>query len=101
MMIITPARPVHVEEMLVLAEEMDRFYGAIEIEPYDVRLHQLNEALFTDPPMAHALLAWDEQNLVGMAAYSFAWPRSASQNPSISRSCTWPSQCAIMASESF
>lgn len=30
--------------------------------------------LFADPPSAYALLAWDGDQLVGMAAYSFMWP---------------------------
>ncbi|MCA1606586.1 MAG: GNAT family N-acetyltransferase [Acidobacteria bacterium] len=74
MSIVTPAEPAHSEEILALAEEMDCFYGATEIAPYDTRIRQINEALFSDPPMAHAILAWNDQRLVGMATYSFLWP---------------------------
>jgi len=53
---------------------MDRFYGATEVEPLDLRVRQINEALFTAQPAAHALLAWQDDQLIGFAAYSFLWP---------------------------
>jgi len=31
-------------------------------------------ALFADPPLARALLAWDGHVLAGLASYSFLWP---------------------------
>lgn len=74
MTIVVPAKPAHVEEILALAEEMDRFYGATEIAPHDIRIHQINESLFSDPPTAHAILAWSDQRLVGVATYSLLWP---------------------------
>src|SRR5260370_12301094 len=57
-----------------IAEEMDRFYGATEVEPLEVRVRQIGEALFHDPPSAYALLARDGGALVGFASYSFLWP---------------------------
>jgi len=50
MTIAAPAEPAHAEEISALAEEMDRFYGAIEIAPRDIRIRQINESLFSDPP---------------------------------------------------
>ena len=74
MTIVAQAEPAHAAEILALAEEMDRFYGATEIAPRDIRIRQINEALFSDPIMAHTILAWNDQRLVGMATYSFLWP---------------------------
>ena len=74
MTVVTPAEPAQVEAIAALAEEMDRFYGATELEPLDLRVRQINEAIFSNPPSAYALLAWDGDQLVGFAAYSFLWP---------------------------
>lgn len=71
---IAPAGPEHGEALAALAEEMDRFYGATEVDPIELRVSQINDALFADVPSAHALLAWDAENLVGFASYSFLWP---------------------------
>jgi ribosomal protein S18 acetylase RimI-like enzyme len=72
--VVTPAEPAHAEAIAALAEEMDRFYGASEVEPLDLRLRQISEALFDPQPTAFALGAWDGSRLVGFAAYSFLWP---------------------------
>ncbi len=74
MTVVIPAERAHVEAIAVLAEEMDRFYGVAEVEPRDLRIRQINEAIFSSPPSAYALLAWDDGELVGFAAYSFLWP---------------------------
>ena len=74
MAVVTPAEPSNVEVMATLFEEMDRFYGATDIDPVDVRVRQIKEALFSDPMAAHAVLAWEGGTLVGFAAYSFLWP---------------------------
>jgi GNAT superfamily N-acetyltransferase len=60
--------------LATLAEEMNSFYGASEVEPLEIRLQQIREALFGDKPAAHALLALDDEAPVGFAAYSFLWP---------------------------
>jgi len=60
--------------MATLLEEMDRFYGATGTEPAAERERQIRDALFASPPAAYALLAFDGDQLVGMAAYSFLWP---------------------------
>lgn len=74
MTIVATAESVHAEAISILAEEMDRFYGATEIASPQVRIRQIREVLFSDPPAAHAILAWNDQRLVGMATYSFLWP---------------------------
>lgn len=71
---VTPAEPAHADAIATLADEMDRFYGATEVEPRDLRIRQIHDALFTSHPSAYALLAWDDDQLVGFAAYSFLWP---------------------------
>src|SRR6516164_6517496 len=53
---------------------MDRFYGATDVEPPSTRTRQIADAIFSTPPAAYALLAWDGDRLVGFAAYSFLWP---------------------------
>jgi GNAT superfamily N-acetyltransferase len=60
--------------LAVLLEEMDRYYGATELEPAEERLAQIREALFGEVPAAAALLAWHETDLIGVASYSFLWP---------------------------
>lgn len=74
MTVVTPAEPAHVDAIVALAEKMERFYGATEIEPRELRVRQINDAIFSNPPSAYALLAWDADQLVGFAAYSFLWP---------------------------
>ncbi|MFK3980570.1 GNAT family N-acetyltransferase [Micromonospora sp. NPDC050397] len=74
MTVVVPAEPVHVDTIAALLEELDKFYGETEVEPLDVRIRQINEALFGDPPLAYAVLAWDGEVLVGLATYSFLWP---------------------------
>jgi GNAT superfamily N-acetyltransferase len=74
MIFVTEAEPGSTPAIAALTEEMDRFYGAAEIEPFDSRSRQITDALFSDPPAAYALLAWDGEQLVGFAAYSFLWP---------------------------
>ena len=69
-----PAESVHAEALAELAEEMVRFYDATEVALLGLRISQINESLFADPPSAYSLLAWDEGRLVGFAAYSFLWP---------------------------
>jgi GNAT superfamily N-acetyltransferase len=72
--VVTEARPEDVEALARLADEMDKFYGAAESEPLPIRKAQINAALFVDPPLAYALLAWQDSQLQGFAAYSYLWP---------------------------
>ena len=74
MTVVRSATPDDIDPLAQLAEEMDRFYGATETEPLEVRRQQIREALFGDLPGAYAVLAMDEDATVGFAAYSFLWP---------------------------
>jgi len=71
---ITHAEPENAEALAKLAEGMDRFYGTSEFESLEVRVRQIQEALFSNPPTAYSLLAWDFGRLTGFASYSFLWP---------------------------
>jgi GNAT superfamily N-acetyltransferase len=72
--VVTPVQPEHIEVFAALAEEMDRFYGATDLDPLDLRLEQIKDALFGDSPAAHAVIAWNDDDPVGFASYSFLWP---------------------------
>lgn len=74
MIVVIPAEPSQAGAIAALAVEMDRFYGATEVDPLDVRLRQINEAIFGEQPSAYALLGWKGQQLVGFAAFSYLWP---------------------------
>lgn len=71
------AEPGDVEALAVLMEDLDSFYGATTIEPFDQRVRQIVENLFAEPVAAYVLLAWEDKQLVGMAAYSFLWPAAS------------------------
>ena len=71
---IAPAGPEDAVAMASLLEEMDHFYGDDITESAEERIRQINDALFATPPAAYALLAWDKEQLAGLAAYSFVWP---------------------------
>jgi ribosomal protein S18 acetylase RimI-like enzyme len=56
-------------------EEIETFYASSEIQAREVRITQVEEALFGSPPMASALLVVTDPNrIVGFAAYSYLWP---------------------------
>ncbi|WP_260859657.1 hypothetical protein [Streptomyces cupreus] len=53
--------------------------SSTEIQPFEERRAQVEEALFGSPPPAPALLVEDEAgDIVGLAAYSFLWPSAGS-----------------------
>ncbi|MBO0782521.1 MAG: GNAT family N-acetyltransferase [Ktedonobacteraceae bacterium] len=71
----TPATEEDSVSLAELIEEMESFYGATEIEPFDERLAHLREHLFGDQPSAWAIFARDGSgHIAGMAIYSFHWP---------------------------
>jgi GNAT superfamily N-acetyltransferase len=74
MITVIPAKPADSTAIAELAEEMDAFYGATGAGSLELRAGQINEAIFSNPPSAYLLLAWDRSKLVGFAAYSFLWP---------------------------
>ncbi|MDQ3762060.1 MAG: GNAT family N-acetyltransferase [Actinomycetota bacterium] len=71
---IRPAERGDVRAVAALMEELDRSYGVTDIELPSQRVPQIAAALFQEPKAAYALLAWEGEQLVGMAAYSFLWP---------------------------
>jgi GNAT superfamily N-acetyltransferase len=84
--VVTPAEPGHAEAVAALLEEMGQFYGAAGTEPLEFlgpleppgpleqRVRQVRQVLFGDVRGISALLAWDDTQLAGLAAYSFLWP---------------------------
>ncbi|MGH3878907.1 MAG: GNAT family N-acetyltransferase [Actinophytocola sp.] len=71
---IEPPKEDDVPALVGLMEDMMRHYGRTEFEPAAVRAQQIRAALFGTPPTAHALVARDGAELVGIATYSFQWP---------------------------
>jgi GNAT superfamily N-acetyltransferase len=71
---IAPAQPDDTNAIADLMDELNQFYGETTTEPLEERSAQIRDALFSDPPAAHALLAWEGSTLIGFASYSFLWP---------------------------
>lgn len=71
---IQPAEQRDVEALAILMEDLDSFYGATNVERPGQRVRQIAESLFAKPVAAYVLLAWEDKQPVGMAAYSFLWP---------------------------
>lgn len=74
MITVSPAEPRDAAAIAAVLEDLGRFYGATGSEPLGRRIGQVNEAIFTSPPAAYALLARDGDRVAGLAAYSFLWP---------------------------
>src|SRR6476620_8940854 len=74
MVVIRPADQQEIQPIADLMADLDRFYGAADGEPPSKRVPQVAAALFYEPRAAYALLAWESEQLVGIAAYSFLWP---------------------------
>ncbi|MFE2696348.1 cyclophane-containing RiPP N-acetyltransferase HaaN [Streptomyces mirabilis] len=76
---IRPADKRDITAVAELIEEIEPFYESTEIQPFEERRAQVEEALFGSPPLASALLVEDEAgDIVGLAAYSFLWPSAGS-----------------------
>jgi GNAT superfamily N-acetyltransferase len=71
---VAPARPEHCAAIAGLLAELDSFYGATDTEPAEQRMDRIRDGLFTSPPAAYAVLAWEADRLAGFACYSFLWP---------------------------
>jgi len=72
--VVRPAAADDIDQLLMLTEEMDRFYGGTSVEPIEQRRQQVHDALFGDLPAAQMSLACDGETAVGFASYSFLWP---------------------------
>jgi GNAT superfamily N-acetyltransferase len=78
---IRPAEKRDAVALAELIEEIERFYGSTDVQPFEERQAQVEEALFGSPPLASALVVEDENgDLVGLAAYSFLWPAAGSSH---------------------
>jgi GNAT superfamily N-acetyltransferase len=76
---IRPADKRDITAVAELIEEIEEFYESTEIQPFEERRTQVEEALFGSPPLASALLVEDEAgHIVGLATYSFLWPSAGS-----------------------
>ena len=77
--VIRPAVEADIPTLALLIEEIERYYGATEIQALDERRDQIALALFGVPPLASVLIAEDRSGeLLGLAAYSFLWPAAGS-----------------------
>ena len=68
------AAPGDEDAIAALCAELDEFYGDTPQGTAAGRVAQVRAALFGDPPLARALLAWDGAALAAFASYSFLWP---------------------------
>jgi GNAT superfamily N-acetyltransferase len=71
---ITPATHEDAATIVALLEELNRFYGTTQFDPTELRVRQIESLLFRACPAAHLLLARDDTQAVGLAAYTFMWP---------------------------
>jgi GNAT superfamily N-acetyltransferase len=71
---IAGAVPSDENAIAALCQELDEYYGQPAAGTPQQRAGQVRAALFAEPPMARALLAWDGPTLAGLASYSFLWP---------------------------
>ncbi len=71
---VRPAEQRDFEALTVLMEDLDRCYGAADIEPPGQRVRRIAENFVENLAAAYVLLAWENGKPVGMAAYSFLWP---------------------------
>lgn len=74
MTVLRPARTADTEAVASLLDEMERHYGGVSTDPIEVRIAQIDNALFGPTATSRAILAWDAASLVGMTSYSFLWP---------------------------
>jgi ribosomal protein S18 acetylase RimI-like enzyme len=62
------------DKIAAMCAELDEFYGDAPQRTPAERTATVRDTLFSVPPLAYALLAWDGPDLAGFAAYSFLWP---------------------------
>lgn len=74
MIILADAVPGDEEAIAMLCAEKNEFYGSSPHGTLSERAAQVRDALFANPPLACALLAWDADVLAGFATYSLLWP---------------------------
>ncbi|MFV2104637.1 GNAT family N-acetyltransferase [Micromonospora sp. LOL_024] len=77
-LVVRHAEPSDAKTVAAMIEEIERYYGATSIQPFDERLTQVEAALFGTPPLAYCVLALSGDDGLGLAAYSFLWPAAGS-----------------------
>ncbi|MEU8205114.1 GNAT family N-acetyltransferase [Streptosporangium sp. NPDC049046] len=77
---IEQARPEDALLISELIEEIEIYYGASDISPEEERVRQVKALLFGESPVARVLLARDEDQVAGMASYSFLWPAAGASH---------------------
>jgi GNAT superfamily N-acetyltransferase len=75
---LADAAPGDEDAIVALYAELDEFYGVTSPDgsPPE-RAARVRSAIFGDPPLARALLAWDGSVPAGFAGYAFIWPSTA------------------------
>jgi hypothetical protein len=71
---IAPARPTDAQQIALLLNTIDHFDDGTPNEPLALQIAQINAALFSATPAANALLAWENDRVIGIAIYSRLWP---------------------------
>jgi len=71
---LADAVPGDENAIAALCVELDEFYGNLPEGSPAERAAQVRDVLFSTPPLAHVLVAWDDDAPAGLAAYSFLWP---------------------------
>ena len=74
MITVADALPGDETAIAALCAELDEFYGDLPAGEQAERAQQVRGTLFGTPPLAYALIAWEEDKPAGLAAYSFLWP---------------------------
>lgn len=96
---IRPADKRDITAVAELIEEIERFYESTEIQPFEERRAQVEEALFGSPPLASALLVEDEAGASSASPPTrSSGPAPVPRTPSSSRSCTSATPSAGRAS---
>jgi GNAT superfamily N-acetyltransferase len=71
---VSPATPADIPALAGIFSEMNEFYGESTAESLEDKEHNIESALFGNPPSAYALIARHEASVAGVACYSFLWP---------------------------
>jgi GNAT superfamily N-acetyltransferase len=71
---VSPAEPTDIPAIAALLEEMDRFYGKTEFAPLEDRMAEIKANLFDNCVGLHVLLARRQDEVAGLASYSYLWP---------------------------
>lgn len=71
---VADAVPGDETAIAALCTGLEEYYGDLPEGLPAERAAQVRDVLFGDPPVARALIAWDDRAPAGFAAYSLLWP---------------------------